>query len=243
MDAVLEDPTLTALRSVLSQMKEKDPMAARAIEEGLKIYEENKTIDLTLLERLQELAAVHKTPLVRGHDYDKLLEMIDEHSVIVYFKSAKAFKVYKSSQIKSDLHNHINNDFRRNKNMYEVIPDNVPQKILIICEKEIAKHIDVFKKYIIEFMHTKKIEIKMSNIKAFQSDSGMIEIMINGYYVSNYKESVQIISELMKYIEKKERNAEITKRMNARVFNEYEGTHMASMPNNKVSMDGEKWNL
>lgn len=237
------DKYIALLNEMLNTVKSRDPMTAIKIEDTIKSYQEGLSIDHDLIEHLRDLSAVDGTQLVQKHEYNKLMEFMDENSIVIYFNSAKTFKVYKTSQIKSDLHNHLNNNFRSKKNMYEVVPDNVPQKILILCDKDVIEHIDAIKNYVIEFMATKGAEIKKSDIKAFKSESEMIEIMINGYYVSNYKESAAFISDLMKYIERREQNAEITNKMNPRVFNEYDGIHMVATPNNKVSVSGERLEL
>jgi hypothetical protein len=57
-----------------------------------------------------------------------LPKFINENSVIIYFKSSKLFKVYKSSQLQNDIRNHLNNDFRKHKDIFEVVPDNLLQK-------------------------------------------------------------------------------------------------------------------
>jgi hypothetical protein len=147
--------------------------------------------------------------------------------------------VYKSSQLQNDIHNHLNNDFKKQKDIFEVVPENLPQKIVIICDKNIVPHMNTLKKRVVEFMKGKAIEVNESDIKTFKNDGGFVEIIINRYYVSNKQENDQIISELSSYIEEQEKSVEITDKMNKREYNEYKGTKMIYMPNCKTELDGK----
>lgn len=236
MEVLETDDTLTRLTDLLIHVQSKQLSYASQIEDLIKTHKEQKLMDQSLMERLQILSDAHKTPLIKGTELPKF---INENSIIIYFKSAKLFKVYKSSQLRNDIHNHLNNDFRRQKDMFEVIPDNLPQKIVIICDKNIIPHMNTLKKRVVEFMNGKNIEVKESDIKTFKNDGGFVEIIINGYYVSNKQENEQIVSELSAYIEEREKNAEITNKMNQREYNEYKGTKMVYMPNCKTELDGK----
>lgn len=230
------DDILVFLNSALERMQVKQSPFISQIEDIIKNHKEQQLMDQSLLERLQILSEAHKTPLIKGSELPKF---INENSIIIYFKSAKLFRVYKSSQLRNDMHNHLNNDFKKQKDMYEVVPDNLPQKIVIICDKNIIPYMNTLKKRVVEFMNGKNIEVKESDIKTFKNDGGFVEIIINGYYVSNKQENEQIVSELSTYIEEREKNAEITNKMNQREYNEHKGTKMVYMPNCKTELDGK----
>lgn len=227
------DPILVQMETLLLQIEDEEALDAMKV--AISLYKEGKSIDKSLLERLQIWSNAHGTPVITGRELPKF---VNENSIIIYFKSAKRFKVYKSSQIKNDLNNHLRNDFKKEKNMYEVVPNDVPQKIVIVCEKDVIPRIPVIKKYVIEYMSTEGVEINESNIRAFENDGGMVEIMLNGLYVQDKKEGDKIVSDLMAFIERKERSTALTKKMNQKSeYNEFEGTTMVYMPNCKTELD------
>lgn len=232
---ILVDPIVAQMETLLLQIGEENSEASDLMKATILSYKEGKSIDKSLLERLQIWSDAHGTPVITGRELPKF---VNENSIIIYFKSARRFKVYKSSQIKNDLNNHLRNDFKKEKNMYEVVPDDLPQKIVIVCEKDVIPRIPIIKKYVIEYMTMKDVEINETDIRAFENDGGMVEIMLNGLYVQDKKEGDQIVSELMAFIEKKERSTALTKKMNQKSeYNEYEGTRMVYMPNCKTELD------
>lgn len=201
-------------------------------------YKDKKSIDQSLLQRLKELATIHKTPFI--DKYDDLMHQINNNSIIIYFKSANVFRVYDATQISTDLTNQLNNDFRREKQMYELIPNNLPQKIIILCDKEIVSHIDTVKNYVIEYMKTKGLrDMKGTDIKTFENESGMIEIIMNKFYVENYYEREKIVSELLYFINKKEKNNVMTKKMKESEFNPFADSQLIALPSSKKSLDGQ----
>ncbi len=162
----------------------------------------------------------------------------------IYFKSAGAFKVYDASRISTDLTNHLQNDFRRCNQMYEVIPNNFSQKIIILCDKDVLSKMDVIRNYVVEYLESRDFkDISEDNVQMFENDSGMIEILVNGFYVSNFEEREKIVSGLMRHIEKTERNDEITSKMKRTEYSPFDGSQLIAMPNAKKLLDGKYFNF
>jgi hypothetical protein len=238
MDNPDVDSTMNDLQKAFERVQTNDPEFAPVFREFLQKYKDHKSIDKQLLERLAVLSNAHKITLFKDGEYNKLLGSIDDNSIIVYFKAARSFEVYKASQI-TDLQNYLGRDYRGINDMYEIIPDHLPQKIFIICEPDIIPHMDTIQNYVIEFMKTKDVDIQKSEIKAFKSLAGMVEIVINGYYVLNHKESDAFLRELIEFIEAKEKNLELTRNMNGRYYINHKGAHMVSMPNCRTTLAGK----
>jgi hypothetical protein len=240
----MEDDTLTLLNRCFENLSTKDVKIANIIKQAIESYKDSLSIDQSLLDRLKDLALAHKSPIITGDQYSEMIQSINNNSIIVYFKSADVFRVYDGSQISSELTNHLNSDFRKNKQMYEVIPNHLPQKIILLCDKGIVSRMDSIKNYLIEYMKSKGVaDIKNSDINTFENDSGMVEIMINGFYVENFDVREKVVSGLMKYIDRKERNNVITSKMKSSEYNPFDDSQLISMPNCKKQLNGNCFDL
>jgi len=229
---------LDACFNTLLDLVSDDPDITEQMKNLIDSYKDKKSIDQSLLQRLKELATIHKTPFI--DKYDDLMHQINHNSIIIYFKSANVFRVYDATQIPTDLTNQLNNDFRREKQMYELIPNNLPQKIIILCDNEIVSHIDTVKNYVIEYMKTKGFrDIKGTDIKTFENESGMIEIIVNKFYVENYYEREKIVAELLYFINKKEKNNTMTKKMKESEYNPFSDSQLIALPTCKKPLDGQ----
>ncbi len=241
---IVEDTLLTQLTRILPLLEEEDSQAAIKLKEAISTYKENLSMDKNLLLHLKDIADMHDEPLITSDKYADLLKKINNNSIIVYFKSANIFRVYDASQISTDLTNHLNGNFRKNKHMYEVVPNDLPQKIIIMCEKGIISHIDTIKNYVIEYLKTKNIvDINDSDIKLFENESGIIELIINGFYVSNSKERDSIVGGLMRFIDLKEKNSAMTNKMKCQEFTPFDDSQIVSMPNCKTQIGGQSFNF
>lgn len=237
MDNSLE--ILENLRNYFPIIEKQFPEAANDFKLLLGKLKEISQLDRALIERLKDLAEVHKTPFITGDEYQNLLSLIDANTIVIYFQAANVFRVYDASQIPTDLTDHLNSDFRRNKQLYEFVPNNMPQKIVILCDLGIVSYVDTLVDYVVEFMKSKKIEVVPADIKTFKTDSGLIEILINGFYVPNYTEREKIVKELMTFIERKENSTVVTSMMNRNIVNHFDNSTMVTMPNCKVQLNGK----
>jgi hypothetical protein len=109
--------------------------------------------------------------------------------------------------------------------MYEVVPNNFSQKIIILCDKDVLSKLDVIRNYVVEYLESRDFkDISEDNVQMFENDSGMIEILVNGFYVPNFEEREKIVSGLMRHIEKTERNNEITRKMKRTEYSPFDGS-------------------
>jgi len=240
----MEDDLLRRLQNIYEELREKNPKAAIDLKNSIDRYQTDLSVDKDLLIRLKDIANIRKEQLMTGDQYPDLLKKISKDSIIIYFKSADVFRVYDGSQVTSDLTNHLNADFSKNKDIYEVIPNDLPQKIIIMCEKGIAGHMKDIISYVIEFMESKGVKgMKESDIRTFENDSGFVEIIVNGFYAANYDEREKIVRGLMRFIDLKEKNSMVTDKMRRHEFTPFENTQMVAMPNCKTQLDGRGFNL
>ncbi len=240
----MEDHVLQQLTEILRALTPTNPQIANKIRDIVREYKETLSIDKDLLSKLQFIANAHHEELLTGDQYDELIKKINNNSIIVYFKSANAFRVYDASQISTDLTNHLYADFKNNKEMYEVIPNSLPQKIIIMCEEDVIEHMDIIKNYVIEFMKKKGVKgLTDSDIRTFKNDSGFVEIVINRFYAANYEERDKIVSGLMQYIDVREHNSNVTNQMGRKEFTPFEHAKLVAMPNCKKQLNGENFVL
>jgi len=239
----MDDILLIRLNELFKLMSEKDPKSAEGLKQVITSYKDNLSMDNDLLKRLTDIANAHKEDLITGDNYTDLLHKINNNSIIVYFKSANVFRVYDAAQISTDLTNHLNVDFNKNKQMYEVIPNNLPQKIIIMCEPGIKSYISTIKDYLMNYMQSKGTSVKNDDIKIFENETGIVEIVVNGFYVENFSEREKVVSGLMRYIDLQERSNIMTDKMKKHEFNPFDNSQIVSMPNCKTSIDGKPFNL
>jgi len=240
----MEDDTLTTLKKCFEKLLTENVEIANMFKQPIECYEDSLSIDKSLLDRLKDLASAHNSPIITGSQYANMIQSINNNSIIVYFKSADVFRVYDGSQISSELTNHLNSDFKKNKQMYEVIPNHLPQKIILLCDKGIVSRMDSIKNYLIEYMKSKGVaDVKNSDINTFENDSGMVEIMVNGFYVENFDVREKVVSGLMTYIDRKERNNVITSKMKSSEYNPFDDSQLIAMPNCKKQLNGDGFDL
>lgn len=240
-----DDDIVSQMNKLLIALSVKDPNSAIMLKKTIDMYKQNISIDRDLLNKLKEIAKAHKEQLITGDQYTELINKVNNNSIIIYFKTADVFRVYDGSQISSDLTNHLNADFKKTKGMYEVIPNNLPQKIVIMCENEIISHMNTIKNYVVDYMKSRGVkDIKNSDIKTFENDSGMGEIIINGFYVSNYGEREKIVSELIHFINIQEQNSMMTNKMKCAEFTPFDSkSFLVAMPNCKKQINGEHFDF
>jgi hypothetical protein len=161
-----------------------------------------------------------------------MMRSVEEGSTIVYFKSAKLFKVYKKEELDMLLSRQLSTIYKHLNQSYEVVPNSSNQKIIIMGDVSLIDKIDHIKKHITQFMHNKGIDsFKSDDIVCFKSN--ILEIVINNYYVNNSEERDAIVKDLMKYILSQDKNESIVRQIQTLKLSDIDGADMYSMPSEK----------
>jgi len=173
--------------------------------------------------------------LVGKDSYNDLVKSVEEGSVVVYFKSAQLFKIYKKEELNSLLGGQLRTVYKQFNHSYEVVPNESKQKIIIMGEASLIESFDKLQGHIMTFMREKGIEdFKSDDIVCFR-DGNVMEIIINNYYVSNSSERDAIVTDLLKYVSQKEKNFNISGKIRPLNvgYSELSGADMIAMPNEK----------
>jgi len=184
-------------------------------------------------EMVQILQSYLGNDLVQKDNYGDIVKAVGEGSVIVYFKSAQLFKIYKKEELDTLLGGQLRTIYRRINQSFEVVPDLAKQKIIILGDASLLNSIDKIKLHIMLFMREKGIiNFKEDDIVCF-TNGNTIEIIINNYYVTSSQERHSVVADLLSYIFKKEKNNNITRQLTSRIESEFDGASMITMPNEK----------
>ncbi len=245
----MEQPNedLKQMQSALSSLQKQigAELAAELLKQSIEKYTELLSLDKELFTRLQDIADSYGETVYTGDQFAEMMQKINNQSIIVYFKTANSFRVYDASKISTLLTNHLSADFRRDRQMFEVIPNHLPQKVVILCDRNITNHIGTIKNYVVEYLKSQKVTINDTDIKMFEDDTNLnlVEIIINGFYVSDFAERTKIVNGLMNFIDLKEKNSvtneHMTRHMEVRrEFIKFENNLLVTMPNCKRLVNG-----
>lgn len=103
-------------------------------------------------------------------------------------------------------------DYNNCKDVYEVVRNDQPQKIVIISSGKISDKSNLIQRYIRAYMKSKKIEIEKRDIKCLKNkQTGHNEVFITKYFVNNSSEKDAFISGLRDYIKRKKGDESIIK--------------------------------
>lgn len=201
----------------------------RAALEFIKICNDQLKYDPNLIRELTDLAARDsKIQTLTMAEYMNN-NTIKNESIIIYFKNAGLLHIYDSASANSALDVHLGAEYRRQEHIYEVIPNDSPQKIIIVVHASMLERLDAIKSYIISFMISKELQIDPADILIMRNGD-MIDILINKYFVSSAKEKNNFIQDLMAFIEEKEDNVTLTSNMNCRTKSDFANSQMVLMP-------------
>lgn len=197
--------------------------------EFIKVCNDQLRYDPNLIRELNNLAARDfKIQALTMAEYINGNKVKNE-SIIIYFKNAGLLHIYDSASVNSSLDLHLGAEYRRQEHIYEVIPNDSPQKIIIVVHASMLERLDAIKLYIISFMISKELQIDPADILMMRNGD-TIEILINKYFVSSAKEKNNFIQDLMAYIEEKEDNVTLTSNMNCRTKSDFANSQMVLMP-------------
>jgi hypothetical protein len=153
----------------------------------------------------------------RYYQYDDIKKDLTPESIILYFKEANLFAIYEGD----DVYNFINTEMMypmfQNKNIYEFVPEDRPQKIVIIKNdhgddefnnKCIIKLKNYLYKYIKESFKENSKNIKSKDI-IIRKNSCWVELLIHNLSVQNQFIKNQFIDDFKNYVSKSEGNRDL----------------------------------
>jgi hypothetical protein len=133
---------------------------------------------------------------------------------------------------------------KKTTDVYELVDNNRPQKIIIIVDGSIKKELAKIREYIFAFFEQHDICLDKKDIIAFQDPvTNNLEILINGIYVENYKNKEIFIRKLLQYIEVKERDVGFSfelDKIKTWKPSEIDGAEMYRIPQRKHNLDSTK---
>jgi hypothetical protein len=199
----------------------------KKMEDFLSMIKDVMAIDKEIVGILKEQFA---DTLMQKSELIEAMKTIENGSVIVYFKSAQLFRIYKKDDIETLLGGQLKTLYRNVGMTYEVIPNSMEQKIIMIGDGSIVNNIDKIKSYIVSFMVDKGIkEIAEKDITCYKDDEN-VEIIINNYYVKNSIERDIIIKELLGYITQKEKSNKLATKLGTDTYSVVDGAAMVATP-------------
>jgi hypothetical protein len=204
----------------------------KAALEFIKICNDQLKYDPNLIRELNDLAA-RDTSIQTMNIPEYKGSKIKSNSIIIYFKNAGLLHIYDNANANSALDLHLGAEYRKQDHVYEVIPNDSPQKIIIIVHASMLERIEAIKSYIIGFMISIELQIEPNDI-LIMHNGDTIEILINKYFVSSAKEKNNFIQDLMAFIEEKEENMVLTSNMNCRTKSDFINSQMVLIPTLKT---------
>lgn len=173
-----------------------------------------KELDLSLQEGLKtSLGKESKHVIMTNDEFQNELNKIGEDSLIIYIKKAQVYKVYNpdsngnTDSMYNDFVDDDNTKYRtkrtgNNGNVYEVVRDTHPQRLLITIVEDVnAEKIEHIKKLILEFVkkHTKFSETNMGNLKVYGNDKNT-EFLVSNIHFGNIVERDEFMEDFIKYM-------------------------------------------
>lgn len=130
--------------------------------------------------------------------YQTLLKDLQDEDIIIYFKEADKLVLYETTHIMDFIIR-----FDASDNIYEVVNNDKPQKIIIVGDSSINSDIKKVKRIIVDFMKKKNLEVSSDDIFVFDNTvENKTEFLITSVCVNDEKEKREFINDLIKYINK-----------------------------------------
>jgi hypothetical protein len=235
----MDPPNPEEVKQLLSEVSSEiangnyDKKSVDAIKTALECIKNYKSIDQALVQTLKDMLGTDS--LHDKDSYDNVVKSLEEGSVLVYFKSAQLFKAYKKDDVEKLLSGQLRTIYKHLATSYEIIPNNSKQKIIILAELSLEKHLNRIKQYIVAFMQEHgDVNLSSDDILCFKNqEAETVEIVINNYYVENSNERDEIVKALLDYIREKEQNNQMTRRMGFQNASVFKDANMVSMPSEK----------
>lgn len=195
------------------------------------------SLDHEFIDTLKFVADYEKSNLYKAEKYQSIVGDINPSSTVIYFKTAGLFKVYESKDFDDNFLKRIRTNYKKGKEIYEVIDNNKPQKILVIIKSDNADEVSKIKKYIVQY--AKNIyAITEDDLMTFKNEiTGEIEIVINKFHVPNAQAKSEFILKLLQYITEKEKSTAISDKMKLSSVSAIDNTSMVLIPELKKLLD------
>lgn len=239
------DSLLKELIDIIPNMNLKDEEMRENLVTMLQRHKKLATLDEEFIQHLKNVVSIEnenvqdetkRVKLYNKKDLSAILDKI-EKSVVIYFKSADLYRIYKSSEVLDKLQNAMNTVYKNKHKKYlgpifEVIPNGTPQKIMILADKSALAHIDKIKGYMVQYMCNKGLDLNITDIDVYESAT-TVEIVINKFYVANSAERDIIVKDLISFIDEEEKNLTVSNTISHRELPEIKGTQMYLVPDQK----------
>jgi hypothetical protein len=230
------ETALRLLRELTSAVEQEglDEKVSLYLQQTVDSHQQYKAIDKQMVELLHTIFM--SDSLNKKDAYTEVVKSIEQGSVVVYFKSAQLFKVYKKEDIVNLLDGQLRTDYKHIRESYEIVPKDSEQKIIIMGDMSLLDKLDSIKQYISQFMKNRGVGgFKLNDIICFKNDkTELLEIVINNYYVKNSEERNIIVHELLEYIVCMEKNTHMTRKLGPpSEYSDINGVDMITMPSEK----------
>jgi len=194
-------------------------------------------LDHDFIDTLKYVAEHEGSHLFDTDNYSSIVQELAKDSMVIYFKTADLFKVYESDDFDENFLKRIRTNYKKGREIYEVVDDSRPQKILVIIKSDNMEEIIKIKKYIVQFAkHTHPIS--EDDLMTFNNEiSGETEIVINKFYVPNSHARSEFILKLLQFITSKEKNTNISDKMKLSTASPIENTSIVLIPELKRLID------
>lgn len=213
----------------------------------------NKLLELDLaLQEGMKTSIIENTrhQIISDGDFKDKITEIGDDSLIIYVKKAQLYKVYnpdENGDTSSILQSFVNDDntkyrpgpYRNNGNVYEVVRDTHPQRLLIRISEDIDNNkIATIKKHVIEFTkkYTEFSNTTIEHLKVYGNDNGT-EILVSNIHFNNINERDEFIESFIKYM-REDKHDTIADKIEVRPpLGNIRGTRMYKIGSQKIAKD------
>jgi len=176
--------------------------------------ETHNSLDHDFVELIRTLANGDGAELHKVNKYTSIAEKLDSGSTVIYFKSAGLFRVYQSNELEQYFINRVRTNFRGHNDIFEVVDDNKPQKIVIIIDSRDKTELTKIKNYILNFAKEINTVVSDEDLIVFDNESdNTYEIVVKSWIVASASQKMERVQQLLKYISKKEKNVKLSNKM------------------------------
>jgi len=200
----------------------------------MKELEEFNNLDHEFKQTLEDIALHDNATTHNKEEYLTISPTLPIDTTVIYFKSAGIFRAYNSVEFEEKFQNRLRTNYRNQPELYEVIDDNKPQKIVIVVDSRDNAELVKIKNYILSYVKSEKKKIEMEDLVVFDNThKNTFEIVIKSMSVNNAIESKHFIERLLSYIEKAENSVATSTKMLTRPMPDIEGANLIMIPESK----------
>lgn len=199
----------SAIDSVITDLmgKHSDKQVISLLQKARERAEKYNSLDHEFIDVLKEIAKNDGKDLYDSEQYASLVNELHENAIVIYFKSADLFRVYTPEEFETKFTYRINAEYRRSKDIYEVVNNSHPQKVIMIIKSDDMSELNKIKGYIVQYARTAGHSITENDLLIFKNTaSGESEIVINKIVVPNAQARTDFIVKLTQYITNAEKS-------------------------------------